>query len=155
MSKYILYGLIALLCGIIFYQCKHENVVTKKEIIHEIDSIFVIKAKSDTIFYTKYIDRFKTDTIFIHDTLTNETIDTTMLYHYKDSVLDLDIQAKKLDWLKYNIHYKDTITYYNKIIECKEKKKPLFYYGIGIGAGYGLINNNFDIFIGGSAGIQF
>lgn len=131
------------------------NLYNKKEtIVKEVhrDTIIITQRATDTI----YFERFKyardtilrKDTIFIHDTLTD-------VYHYKDSTIDIDVKAKDLEWLKYSIHLKDTLSLKDNYIYIKQKYKPTFYYGIGVGYGYGLIHNKSDIFVGISVGLNF
>lgn len=152
--KYLPYILILLLLVGIIYQYKNPKLV---ETIKYKDSIKVevkYRYKSDTIYLKDTIH--KTDTIikFVVDSIGRDS----NIYHYKDSNIDIDLQANRLDWLKYDIHISDTVYQYReKIINVYDKKKRDrgFYYGIGGGFGYGLIHSKFDIFVGGTVGYKF
>ena len=151
--KYLPYILILLLLVGIIYQYKNPKLV---ETIKYKDSIKVevkYRYKSDTIYLKDTIH--KTDTIikFVVDSIGRDS----NIYHYKDSNIDIDLQANRLDWLKYDIHISDTVYQYReKIINVYDKKRDRgFYYGIGGGFGYGLIHSKFDIFVGGTVGYKF
>lgn len=142
--------IILLLASVLFNFFNNNKETIVKEVYR--DTIIVTQRATDTI----YFERFKyardtilrKDTIFIHDTLTD-------VYHYKDSTIDIDVKAKDLEWLKYSIHLKDTLSLKDNYIYIKEKYKPKFYYGLGVGYGYGLIHNKSDIFVGISVGLNF
>ena len=107
------------------------------------------------VLYTKDLETL----VLALPNITNVDIeknDTATIYHYNDSIININLQALKLDWLQYNLYKKDTITYYKTNIEYIYKtKKPRFYYGLGVGAGYGFIHNQFDVFVGINAGLEF
>lgn len=159
-KKFLPYIIIFLLLGCIFYQCNRKPEIEEKIVtIEKIDTVVVTDIKTDTMWITdiKYKDRFIIDTVFIDTTNVDiEKNDTATIYHYNDSIININLQALKLDWLQYNLYKKDTITYYKTNIEYIYKtKKPRFYYGLGVGAGYGFIHNQFDVFVGVNAGLEF
>lgn len=133
------------------YHHTHPDYVVKTEI------------KVDTFIETKY----ETDTIIIPDTLYKyKTIvinDTTYIErHYNDYIFNDDyytlfINAVDLNKYKLDIHKTDTIRFTKQVevpIYVKPKEKH-WYYGIGMGVGYGLFNKKPDIYIGISAGYKF
>lgn len=120
--------------------------------------------KSDTV-YAPIIDNMK-DTVY-HYAFDNDTIK-----------YNLDISAARLRWHSLNFEINDNFTIIGSeidngtnsiIIKHSEnvdivdvdawKKKATFkehiFYGPSIGAGYGMLNNNFDIYVGFSAGYKF
>lgn len=131
----------------------HSNpdTIVKTETITKIlkDTVIHIKYETDTFYVKEYIDRGIIDTVYVSD--------STTLYNYKDSIINIKMLANKLEWLKYDINKMDTVTLYETIKQpiYIKKKKPLFYYGIGVGAGYGLFNKKPDLYIGFNAGLQF
>lgn len=158
MKNWIPYIIIALLIGIIIFSYYHpkEKIIN----IRTIDTVLITQVKSDTIWKDriKYRDRWKTDTLYYNNPNDSSKIDSTQIYHYTDSIININLQAKKLDWLQYNIYKKDTV----KLIEHSIKyeyndgiRKPIFYYGIGVGVGYGLINKKADVYVGFNVGLNF
>ena len=131
----------------------HSNpdTIVKTETITKIlkDTVIHIKHETDTLYVKEYIDRGIIDTVFVSDSAT--------LYNYKDSIINIKMLANKLEWLKYDINKMDTVTLYETIKQpiYIKKKKPLFYYGIGVGAGIGMFSKKPDIYIGINAGLQF
>ena len=136
-----------------FYLLTREDKIIEKEIVKYVerkDTVIVFKHETDTLYLEKLITKNVVDTI--------HTNDTTTLYNYRDSVIDIKMQAQRLDWLKYNVHHKDTITLYNtKYIEkkVKENKKPKITHGIQAGVGYGFINRKPDVYVGYGFQINF
>ena len=135
------------------YLLTREDKTIEKEIVQYVekkDTVVVFRHETDTLYLEKLITKNVVDTI--------HTNDTTVLYNYSDSVIDIKMQAQRLDWLKYNVHHKDTITLYQtKYIEktLKENKRPLITHGIQVGAGYGFINRKPDLFLGYGFQINF
>ena len=156
MKSWIPYIIIFLLGGFIVYKLMNPTIVEKKVTINTKDTVLVTEVHTDTLYITQYKDRFKTDTIYIKDK-DSTIVDSTQIYHYYDSIININLQAKKLEWIQYNILKRDTVTQHSVKYEYIKEKgdKPLFYYGIGVGAGYGLINKKWDMFIGFSAGLNF
>lgn len=127
------------------------------------DTIVKTEVKFDTI--VKY--NYSTDTIHVKDTITkyNTKIinDTVYIenrghdYLYSNDIYTLSVNAVKLNWYNLDIHKVDTFTFVKQVeIPVKiPSKKPRFYYGIGVGAGYGLFNKKPDLYIGFNAGLQF
>ena len=133
------------------YLLTREEKITEKEIVQYVerkDTVVVFRHETDTLYVEKLITKNVVDTI--------HTNDTTVLYNYSDSVIDIKMQAQRLDWLKYNVHHKDSIVLYETIKQpiyiTKEKK---FQHGISVGLGYGLINRKPDLFLGYSVIYKF
>lgn len=129
------------------------------------------KYQTDTIWATEFI---KEETI-ITDTVNNAS--SPSLYHYtadNDTVkYEMDIMASDLTWAKGNFTINDKFQIINREkdgqnelivnhsdnveiegvdawhrIEDKQKWYKNFHFGAQVGAGYGLINNKFDVFVG-------
>lgn len=120
------------------------------------------KYSTDTVYLAN--DKYIKDSLYVY-TYNNDTI------YYKLSLL-----AKDLKWYQEDFEINDKFTLYNKedgekittIIDhspnmeiegttmWKKKKtfKERFFYGPSIGAGFGILNKNFDIFIGGTVGFD-
>ena len=139
--------------SLIFNVCllTREDKIIEKEIVEYVerkDTVVVFRHETDTLYLEKLITKNVVDTI--------HTNDTTVLYNYSDSVIDIKMQAQRLDWLKYNVHHKDTIVLHEKIKQpiyiTKEKK---FQHGISVGVGYGVINKKPDLFLGYSVIYKF
>ena len=143
------------------------------------DSIRKIKDIKEAI-QIKYITKYETDTIPLGEINIKDS-----LYHYiqnSDTIsYDLVIKGKYVDWFKLGFSIQDslmivtrskngqsetiithgentTITDATIFIPKKtwiEKVKEKTYFGVGVGAGYGVINKKPDIYIGINAGIKF
>ena len=116
----------------------------------------------DTVFKPHYIERVTTDTIEIKadTTLSRErltystTIDTDSLRGQIKAVVS-GVDAS-LDTLSYNFIVPTKETFIEKETIIEKKIAPSrFYWGVGVGVGYGLINRQPDIFIGASVGVRF
>ena len=133
------------------YLLTREDKTIEKEIVKYVerkDTVVVFRHETDTLYLEKLITKNVVDTI--------HTNDTTVLYNYSDSVIDINMQAQRLDWLKYNVHHKDTITLYEtKYIEKTVKENKKFQHGISVGLGYGFINKKPDLFLGYSVIYKF
>ena len=134
----------------VYLLTREEKIIEKEtvEYVEKKDTVVVLKHETDTLYVEKLITKNVVDTI--------HTNDTTTLYNYSDSVIDIKMQAQRLDWLKYNVHHKDTVTLYEKIkqpIYITSEKK--FQHGISVGLGYGLINKKPDLFLGYSVIYKF
>ena len=149
----ILWAILLISLMLNVYLLTREEKTIEKEIVQYVekkDTVVVFRHETDTLYLEKLITKNVVDTI--------HTNDTTVLYNYSDSVIDIKMQAQRLDWLKYNVHHKDTITLYQtKYIEktLKENKRPLITHGIQVGAGYGFINRKPDLFLGYGLQINF
>ena len=129
----------------------------------------------------KYVTIYGTDTVWVG----SEHIQKDSIYEYSqetDTVsYDLRIKGQEVEWFDLDISIRDsmmivlrskngynetTITHSNytevsdaTIYTPKEtftqKVKSKLYFGVGVGAGYGIINNKPDIYIGINAGIKF
>ena len=149
----ILWAILVISLMLNVYLLTSKDKIIEKEIVQYVerkDTVVVFKHETDTLYLEKLITKNVVDTI--------HTNDTTVLYNYSDSVIDIKMQAQRLDWFKYNVHHKDTITLYEtKYIEktVKENKKPLITHGIQVGAGYGFINRKPDVYVGYGVQINF
>lgn len=142
----ILWAILVISLMLNVYLLTREDKTIEKEVVEYVekkDTVVVFRHETDTLYVEKLITKNVVDTI--------HTNDTTVLYNYSDSVIDIKMQAKRLDWFKYNVHHKDTITLFQtKYIEktVKENKRPLITHGIQVGAGYGFINRKPDVYVG-------
>lgn len=142
----ILWAILVISLMLNVYLLTREDKTIEKEVVEYVekkDTVVVFRHETDTLYLEKLITKNVVDTI--------HTNDTTVLYNYSDSVIDIKMQAKRLDWFKYNVHHKDTITLFQtKYIEktVKENKRPLITHGIQVGAGYGFINRKPDVYVG-------
>ena len=121
------------------------------EYIHKTDTVIKWKYDTDTVYMTntkiKYETKVINDTVWIKD----EPITTT------DSTSNyvIDINAVKLNWYRLRMMKNDTITINTTTIKTVNSPKSGFYYGLGVGAGYGFINRKPDIFVGFTIGYRF
>lgn len=124
----------------------------KVEYVHKTDTIIHWKYNTDTI-YIKGKVKIKYETKVINDTvwIKDEPVTTT------DSTSNyvIDINAVKLNWYRLRMMRNDTITINTTTVKTISPPKSGFYYGLGVGAGYGLINRKPDIFVGGMIGCRF
>lgn len=125
----------------------------KVEYVHKTDTIIHWKYNTDTI-YIKGKDKIKYETKVINDTvwIKDEPVTTT------DSTSNyiIDINAVKLNWYRLRMMKNDTITINTTTVKTiNSPSKGGFYYGLGVGAGYGFINRKPDIFIGLTIGYRF
>ena len=121
------------------------------EYIHTRDTVIKWKYDTDTIYMTntkiKYETKVINDTVWIKD----EPVTTT------DSTSNcvIDINAVKLNWYRLRMMKNDTITINTTTVKTINAPKSGFYYGLGVGAGYGFINRKPDIFVGFTIGYRF
>lgn len=124
----------------------------KVEYVHKTDTIIQWKYDTDTIYIKgkvkiKYETKVINDTVWINDEPVTTT-DSTSNYV-------IDINAVKLNWYRLRMMKNDTITINTTTVKTISYPKSGFYYGLGVGAGYGFINRKPDIFVGGMIGYQF
>ena len=121
------------------------------EYIHTRDTVIQWKYDTDTIYMTntkiKYETKVINDTVWIKDEPVTTT-DSTSNYV-------IDINAVKLNWYRLRMMKNYTITNNNTTVKTITSPKSGFYYGIGVGAGYGFINRKPDIFVGFTIGYRF
>lgn len=121
------------------------------EYIHKRDTVIQWKYDSDTIYMTntrtKYETKVVNDTVWIKDEPFTTT-DSTSNYI-------IDINAVKLNWYRLRMMKNDTITINTTTVKTITAPKNGFYYGLGVGAGYGFINQKPDIFVGLTFGYRF
>ena len=96
---------------------------------------------------TKYETKVINDTVWIKDEPFTTT-DSTSNYV-------IDINAVKLNWYRLRMMKNDTITINTTTIKTINSPKSGFYYGFGVGMGYGFINRKPDIFVGLTIGYRF
>ena len=123
----------------------------KVEYVHKTDTVIQWKYDTDTVYITntriKYETKVINDTVWIKDEPVTTT-DSTSNYV-------IDINAVKLNWYRLRMMRNDTITINTLTVKTVSSPRSGFYYGLGVGAGYGLINRKPDIFLGGMIGYRF
>ena len=124
----------------------------KVEYIHTRDTVIQWKYDTDTIYRmtntrTKYETKVINDTVWIKDEPFTAT-DSTSNYV-------IDINAVKLNWYRLRMMKNDTITINTTTIRTINSPKSGFYYGLGVGVGYGFINRKPDVFFGLTIGYRF
>lgn len=121
------------------------------EYIHIRDTVIQWKYDTDTIYMTNTMVEYETkvinDTVWINDEPVTTT-DSTSNYV-------IDINAVKLNWYRLRMMRNDTITINTTTVKTISSPKSGFYYGLGVGAGYGIVNRKPDIFVGGMIGYRF
>ena len=122
------------------------------EYIHTRDTVIKWKYDTDTVYRmtntrTKYETKVINDTVWIKDEPFTTT-DSTSNYV-------IDINAVKLNWYRLRMMKNDTITINTTTIRTTNSPKSGFYYGLGVGVGYGFINRKPDIFVGLTIGYRF
>ena len=121
------------------------------EYIHTRDTVIQWKYDTDTVYMTntrtKYETKVINDTVWIKDEPFTTT-DSTSNYV-------IDINAVKLNWYRLRMMRNDTITINTTTVKTISSQRSGFFYGLGVGAGYGLINRKPDIFVGGMIGCRF
>lgn len=121
------------------------------EYIHTRDTVIQWKYDTDTVYMTntriKYETKVINDTVWINDEPVTTT-DSTSNYV-------IDINAVKLNWYRLRMMKNDTITINTTTVKTISYPKSGFYYGLGVGAGYGIVNRKPDIFVGGMIGYRF
>ena len=152
----------------------------KKENKELYDSIKKLSDVSGAV-QIKYIIKRDIDTVFID----NNYISKDSVYHYSqtsDTInYNLDIKGKDIQWFKLGFSIQDSLMLVTRSYNGQNEttishgtntsitdvtvfmpKKKFFqkikentYFGVGIGAGYGIINKKADIYIGINAGIKF
>lgn len=152
----------------------------KKENKELYDSIKKLSDVSQAI-QIKYVTKREIDTVFIDNTYLSKD----SVYHYaqtSDTInYNLDIKGKDVQWFKLGFSIQDSLMLvtrsYNGQNETTishdsntsisdvtvfvpkkkffQKVKENIYFGVGVGAGYGVINKKPDIYIGINAGIKF
>ena len=109
------------------------------------------KYDTDTVYMTntrtKYETKVINDTVWIKDEPFTTT-DSTSNYV-------IDINAVKLNWYRLRIMKNDTITINTTTVRTTNSPKSGFYYGIGMGMGYGFMNRKPDLFVGLTIGYRF
>lgn len=148
------------------------------EVLH--DSIKKLSNVKEAV-QIKYITKREIDTVF----LDNSNVIKDSIYHYSqvsDTInYDLDIKGKEVEWFKLDLSIQDSLMIVTRSVNNQnettithtpntdiqdvtvfvpkkkigEKIKDRLYYGVGVGAGYGVINKKPDIYVGINAGIRF
>lgn len=121
--------------------------------------------KTDTIYRTITKPKYLTETIIRTDTIKADTAINFVQREYYTTINTDTITGQikavvsgvnpTLDTLQYNLHIPiRTIT--NEItVERMKYKQKHWNFTVGIGGGYGLINRQADIFVGGMVGYSF
>lgn len=136
---------------LILSHCGNTSPKKVVEYIHKRDTVIQWKYDTDTIYMTKTKTKYETkvinDTVWIKD----EPFTTTD----SNSNYVIDINAVKLNWYRLRMMKNDTITINTTTVRTINSPKNGFYYGLGIGVGYGFINRKPDIFVGLTIGYRF
>ena len=151
MKNIWLYVVIIILFSLCFFQWKYpkieiiETKIIKRDTVTLVDTLYIEKP----VYKTKYIT--KVDTVYVCDTIPIALPVETKIY--EDSTYTAQVSGIRadLDWIK--VYPKQTTIYEEKVIQIAQKQ-PLFEFKPSIGLGYGLINNNVDIYVGGSLQIN-
>lgn len=142
---------ISLVSNIALIAERERDNTPKVEYVHKTDTVIQWKYDTDTVYITntriKYETKIINDTVWIRDEPVTTT-DSTSNYV-------IDINAVKLNWYHLRMMRNDTITINTTTVKTISPPKSGFYYGLGVGAGYGLINRKPDIFLGGMIGYRF
>lgn len=121
------------------------------EYIHTRDTVIKWKYDTDTVYVNntriKYETKVINDTVWIKDEPVTTT-DSTSNYI-------IDINAVKLNWYRLKMMKNDTITINTTTVKTINSPKSGFYYGLGVGAGYGVFTRKPDIFVGFTLGYRF
>ena len=129
----------------------------------------------------KYVLKRDIDTVYINNTY----IPIDSIYHYaqnSDTInYNLDIKGKDVEWFKLDFSIQDSLMLVTRSVNGQnettishttntsiedvtvfvpkktfsQKVKENIYFGVGVGAGYGVFNKKTDIYIGINAGIKF
>lgn len=151
MKNIWLYVVIIILFSLCFYHWKYpkieiiETEIIKRDTITFVDTLYIEKP----VYKTKYIT--KVDTVYVNDTITIALPVETKIY--EDSTYTAQVSGIRadLDWIK--VYPKQTTIYEEKVVQIAQKQ-PLFEFRPSVGIGYGIINNNVDIYVGGSLQIN-
>lgn len=153
-------------------ELKKEN-----KVLH--DSIKLLSDVREAI-QIKYVTSYSTDTVRLNG-LTPSVDSTYHFTHNSDTInYNLDINGNKVKWFKLNFSLQDSLmivtrsrngqnettishsgmtditnsTIYTPKKTFREKLKDKLYFGVGVGAGYGVFTNKPDIYIGINAGLK-
>lgn len=152
----------------------------KKENKELYDSIRKLTDVKEAI-QVKYVIEKDIDTVYIDNTY----IPLDSIYHYaqnSDTInYNLDIKGKDVEWFKLDFSIQDSLMLVTRSLngqnettishttntsikdvtvfvpkkKFSQKVKENTYFGVGVGAGYGVFNKKPDIYIGINAGIKF
>lgn len=155
------------------YELKKKN----KELYDSIRKLTDVKEA----IQIKYVIERDIDTVYIDNTY----IPIDSIYHYtqnSDTInYNLDIKGKDVEWFKLNFSIQDSLMLVTRSVngqnettishttntsikdvtvfvpkkKFSQKVKENTYFGVGVGAGYGVFNKKPDIYIGINAGIKF
>lgn len=155
------------------YELKKKN----KELYDSIRKLSDVKEA----IQVKYVLKRDIDTVYIDNTY----IPLDSIYHYtqnSDTInYNLDIKGKDVEWFKLNFSIQDSLMLVTRSLngqnettishttntsikdvtvfvpkkKFSQKVKENTYFGVGVGAGYGVFNKKPDIYIGINAGIKF
>lgn len=151
-----------------------QNLESLKKENKELHDSIIKLSNVESAVEIKYLYKYITDTIKSNEF---EYTETDSIYHYEQNndtiALEIEVKAKELDWVKNKFTVNDkfmiinrekdgtnqTIIHHNPNVEIdevntyhrlntKNKWYNNFHFGVQVGAGYGLINNKPDIYIG-------
>ena len=152
----------------------------KKENEELYDSIRKLSDVKEAI-QVKYVLKRDIDTVYMNNTY----IPTDSIYHYaqnSDTInYNLDIKGKDVEWFKLDFSIQDSLMLVTRSVNGQnettishttntsiedvtvfvpkktfsQKVKENIYFGVGVGAGYGVFNKKTDIYIGINVGIKF
>lgn len=130
---------------------RERDNIPKVEYVYKTDTVIKWKYDTDTVYMTntriEYETKVINDTVWIKDEPVTTT-DSTSNYV-------IDINAVKLNWYRLRMMKNDTITINTTTVKTINAPKSGFYYGLGVGAGYGMFTRKPDIFVGFTIGYRF
>lgn len=130
---------------------RERDNIPKVEYVYKTDTVIKWKYDTDTVYMTntriEYETKVINDTVWIKDEPVTTT-DSTSNYV-------IDINAVKLNWYRLRMMKNDTITISTTTVKTINAPKSGFYYGLGVGAGYGMFTRKPDIFVGFTIGYRF
>ena len=137
------------------YKISSQNEEKPTQIKFITDTLVVVKR--DTVRVVKKVKEIRLDTVVVN----NVVYVKDTLRHYIDStdIYKIDIEAVKLDNYKLDVYRSDSLIHItDSVFIYQEKKdswwKNRFVVTAGVGTGYGLINKNFDCYVGVGVGIR-
>lgn len=151
-------------------QLKKEN----EDLYRTVDSLNNVESAIEV----RYVYKYSTDTVYVTQ-LIHDNSDSTYAYKFDNDTIrfNMTAKAKDLEWMKGDFEVNDkfqviTSNEYGKYqtwinhssnveiqdVDAWHKKTKWyehFHYGPAVGVGYGLVNQKFDVWVGGAITYQF